>query len=200
MIQTLTINNVLGQNRVGYTVSTPKKPRLRTHCAQAARKAPCRGALSAVSWPPLRPCRRRLLPCRLAHACAVASCRNSPVEIQKLYHSAKAPCFTNCASCRRPCCACTLPYRSAAARCIGTQRSPSYHDTKLCIATPQNSGRPRARVPLAPALKPAVSQPPPASRVMALLLGHIAPPGARPAALCHDTILSIMTQYKKNGQ
>ena len=79
-------------------------PRLRTRCAQAARTlrpsraqaarwVPCRCALGAVSWPPLRLCRRS---CRSAHwqccrpcrALCRAPCRLSLVMIQKLYHTA----------------------------------------------------------------------------------------------------------------
>ena len=46
MIQTLTQNSVLSQNWVG---CTPKEPRLRAHCAQAAHWAPCLGSPPSMS-------------------------------------------------------------------------------------------------------------------------------------------------------
>ena len=67
-------------------------PRPRLHYAQVARALLPGRAHGAVSWrtrrhivAPFLPCRRRLLPCRRAHASAVVSCRSLPAAIQKLY-------------------------------------------------------------------------------------------------------------------
>ena len=124
MIQTVTVNSALSPNWVGCTVSTPKEPRLRAHCAQAARTALCRGPPPAVSQvPPTMSSRRvtRALVVSRAHATVSQRCcllyRDSkgrpPVTIQKLYHDPE-PMSRALLPCRE----CSGPYRGAVLRAL----------------------------------------------------------------------------------
>ena len=134
--------------------------------------AQCRG--------PWAPFHKRLLSCRRAHACAVASCRSSPVMIQKLYHGAEAPCRTHCASCRlahtRAISSCHSALGRVATSCHARTLLPlSRH--KICV-TIQN--------PMQLAL----------GRVVEC---HCGPLCCLPGPTYHDTKHCIVTQHQ-NGQ
>ena len=70
---------------------------------------------------------------------------------------------------------------------IATQTVTPIHD-KIFVSRLTPDQAMRARAPLAPACRPAVSQG---------LLVVSWPPAARPSALCHDTIYCIVTQTGK---
>ena len=151
MIQTVTQNSALSQNWVECTGCTPKAQAARTAPRHRARRlvvlhwASYRGALGALSWRlssvSWSCCSAHWL-CSRAHARAVTPCRSSPVTIQKLYRGIESSCrvhYTSCRSAHWPCHrvhvamspSATFSYRSAAARCIMTQRVTPCHDTKI---------------------------------------------------------------------
>ena len=121
MIQTVTQNSALSQNWVECTGCTLKGPRPHARCAHITpRPCACR-VLGVVSWCTgrrvvalLRPCHRRVLPCRCAHARFRASCRNvwacrvaAPLSRHKescrdtnSCRARSAPCRSHCRTCR----------------------------------------------------------------------------------------------------
>ena len=128
---------------------TPKEPRLRAHCSQAARTPRARHRVM-VHWAPYRgpfrpcrrrllPCRKRLLPCRRMHSRAVALCSSppSPSRYKTSYrdtgaHAARTerrvvrvaeflrPIAGRCCAVSQPCCA-----------VLRHKKSPPCHDTKI---------------------------------------------------------------------
>ena len=151
----MTQNSVLSQNWVKCTGCTPKGPRPRACCAQAARMllpgraqvarwAPCRGAQGTVSWPPSGcvtgvSCRVTVLTRCVAALCrALLPCRDTkaapPFAIQKLYHDIKLMSHALGHVMRAAACVaapCAISWRAI------SQRSAifPFHDTKHCIAT-----------------------------------------------------------------
>ena len=183
---------------------------MRSSQAHAARWALCHGAHWRRIMALLRPCHSALWSCRKpCLALCHAQCRKPLCHDTKfVWQHTPLPRALRLISCALSCVSqrswamsqgTAAPYRSLTASYCHTKVAPS-HDTNHCIAT-HPMARPRARALLAPARMPAVSW------LYWLCRGAVSwgcwpcrgPLLHAPAALCHDTIYSIVTQTRKMG-
>ena len=128
------------------TLAQAARP-LRTHCAQAARKASCHDARWVVSWPtrdrvvvPSLSCRRSPLSCCYAHARTGAPCRIEATFCPRSRYkivSRPNPCRARARPYNRPCRSTLLPCHSVVSQpcCAILRHNCSPSATIQCFAS-----------------------------------------------------------------